>query len=228
LAVENMDVNKFINTVLGDDGYYCLFAYNKDGKRTQKFFTDKQELLEESKVLDANGYNTFFGLATYKVEGSRKANNTVSMKSLFIDIDCGAGKDYATKREAFDALKEFCIKLKLPAPLVVDSGGGLHCYWVLTESVGIADWITVAERLKRVCGEEGLHADPAVTSDAARVLRVPDTHNYKKDTPRPVKILGHGAKQVNFDYFASLLGEDMIPLSADFSGRRGRREVSLP
>jgi hypothetical protein len=206
-----MDVNKFINTVLGDDGYYCLFAYNKDGKRTQKFFTDKQELLEESKVLDANGYNTFFGLATYKVEGSRKANNTVSMKSLFIDIDCGAGKDYATKREAFDALKEFCIKLKLPAPLVVDSGGGLHCYWVLTESVGIADWVTVAERLKRVCAEEGLYADPAVTSDAARVLRVPDTHNYKKDTPRPVKILGHGAKQVNFDYFASLLGEDMIP-----------------
>jgi hypothetical protein len=206
-----MDVNKFINTVLGDDGYYCLFAYNKDGKRTQKFFTDKQELLEESKVLDANGYNTFFGLATYKVEGSRKANNTVSMKSLFIDIDCGAGKDYATKREALDALKEFCIKLKLPAPLVVDSGGGLHCYWVLTESVGIADWVTVAERLKRVCAEEGLYADPAVTSDAARVLRVPDTHNYKKDTPRPVKILGHGAKQVNFDYFASLLGEDMIP-----------------
>jgi hypothetical protein len=206
-----MDVNKFINTVLGDDGYYCLFAYNKDGKRTQKFFTDKQELLEESKVLDANGYNTFFGLATYKVEGSRKANNTVSMKSLFIDIDCGAGKDYATKREALDALKEFCIKLKLPAPLVVDSGGGLHCYWVLTKSVGIADWVTVAERLKRVCAEEGLYADPAVTSDAARVLRVPDTHNYKKDTPRPVKILGHGAKQVNFDYFASLLGEDMIP-----------------
>jgi hypothetical protein len=210
-----MDVNKFINTVLGDDGYYCLFAYNKDGKRTQKFFTDKQELLEESKVLDANGYNTFFGLATYKVEGSRKANNTVSMKSLFIDIDCGAGKDYATKREAFDALKEFCIKLKLPAPLVVDSGGGLHCYWVLTESVGIADWVTVAERLKRVCAEEGLYADPAVTSDAARVLRVPDTHNYKKDTPRPVKILGHGAKQVNFDYFASLLGEDMIPATEE-------------
>jgi hypothetical protein len=213
-----MDVNKFINTVLGDDGYYCLFAYNKDGKRTQKFFTDKQELLEESKVLDANGYNTFFGLATYKVEGSRKANNTVSMKSLFIDIDCGAGKDYATKREAFDALKEFCIKLKLPAPLVVDSGGGLHCYWVLTESVGIADWVTVAERLKRVCAEEGLYADPAVTSDAARVLRVPDTHNYKKDTPRPVKILGHGAKQVNFDYFASLLGEDMIPVPVKIEG----------
>lgn len=214
-----MDAKKFLDAVLGDDGYYCLLGINKaTGKRVQEFFSDKQELISRAHELDAKGYDAYFGLATFEEEGSRKANNTRSMKAIFLDIDCGPGKDYEKKQQAVDALREFCTKLELPKPLILDSGGGLHNYWPLTDTVAIADWLAVTEKLKRKCAEHGLHADPAVTADAARVLRVLGTHNHKFSTPKEVIMIGHEVKPVNFDYFGSLLGEDMIPVPRKIEG----------
>jgi len=36
-----------------------------------------------------------------------------------------------------------------------------------------------AEALKAACAHYGFHADPSVTADVARILRVPGTHNWK-------------------------------------------------
>ena len=44
--------------------------------------------------------------------------------------------------------------------------------------------------IKAACADNGLLADPAVTADVARILRVPNTNNYKDDNPLPVMLYG--------------------------------------
>ena len=98
-------------------------------------------------------------------------------------------------------------------PTLINSGRGVHVYWILSEPVCRADWWPVAERLKRVCAEQGFPADPSRTSDAAGVLRVPSTHNYKYGEPLPVEFYGvEEPTTVDFDKFSVLLGGDPIPV----------------
>ena len=213
-----MNTKSFLDLVLGHEGYYCVWANRhvpgrKDPDIKQKFYSSVGELLEAARDLDANGWNAFFALGTYEEAGSRKADNVKWMKSFFLDLDCGPSKEFPTQREALKELQAFCKQHKLPRPTIVNSGGGLHVYWVLSEAVCRDDWWSVAERLKRLCADSGLAADPSVTSDAARVLRVPSTHNYKYDTPLVVKFFGLEAPSVvDFDDFAVLLGDAPIPV----------------
>ena len=71
---------------------------------------------------------------------------------------------------------------------MINSGRGIHVYCA-SEAVPTDDWLPVAAKLKQPCSDNNFLADPAVTADAARVLRVPRTHNYKPDTPAEVWIL---------------------------------------
>jgi hypothetical protein len=206
-----MDTKDFLDAVLGDDGHYCVFAA-KDGKRVQKFYTTREEVIEAATHFDSEGYETYFALATFCEAGSRKATNIKYLKSFFLDLDCGPTKDYPTKRDALISLKEFVIKLELPKPIVLDSGRGIHAYFPLTEQILYVDWLPVAEALKRACADNGLLADPAVTADGARILRVPNTHNYKDATPKEVKVLTKRQPATGLDYFASLVNEFTIKL----------------
>src|SRR5574343_440067 len=104
---------------------------------------------------------------------------------------------YETKKAAALALNALLEKTGLAAlgtPWIVGSGGGLHVDWPLDKEVDVASWKPVAENFKRLCKQESLAIDMTVTADAARVLRVPDTTNFKKkyETSRPVKLLGTG------------------------------------
>ncbi len=96
---------------------------------------------------------------------------------------------------------------------MVNSGRGIHVYWVLSEAVPTDDWLPVALKLKQLCADNSFLADPAVTADAARVLRVPTTHNYKPEVPAEVDFVGtHLPTLVDFDLFSRLLGNDPIPV----------------
>ena len=209
-----METDTFLKAVLGDTGHYCIFAANAvRSKRVQRFYSDVGVLAAEALELDDEGYDTYFALATFEEEGSRKASNARYMRSFFLDIDCGPSKDYPNKIEALNALQKFCGALQLPRPITVDSGRGIHVYWPLSEDIIVDDWVVVAERLKALCATNHFYADPAVTSDIARVLRVPLTHNYKTDPPSKVTLLGNGGYKVSqFDDFARLLGTEFVPV----------------
>ena len=71
--------------------------------------------------------------------------------SRFLDLDCGPSKEYPSQVEAIRDLRKFCSKLNLPTPLMVNSGRGVHVYWTLSKPVLLAEWLTVAERLKGMC-----------------------------------------------------------------------------
>jgi len=207
-----MSTGKFLRDTLAEGGLYCLFASNKkEDTRIQKFYPSLDELESTAYDLDSKGFDVYFALGSFNTKGSRKVTNVKAFKSFFLDLDCGPSKDFMTQRDAGDALRAFCKKLSLPKPTIVGSGRGLHVYWNLKEAVPFGDWLPVAEQLKKLCGNNKFAADPSVTADAARVLRVPHTHNHKPDVPSEVTILTQ-ANPVDFDHFSELLGGVPIPV----------------
>lgn len=181
-------------------GYYCAAGYTKT-KKEHNYDETLENLLNPITTWHDTKRDCYFALATFAKAGSREAVNATHIRSLFIDMD-----GYETKDAAIKSLNTFLFNTGLDLlgkPYLVDSGGGVHVYWPFTKEVMIGDWKPIAERLKRLCKQEGLSIDMSVTADAARILRVPDTTNFKKkyDTPRPVKLLAEG-NLFDFDVIA--------------------------
>lgn len=199
-----MDARDFLRRAVGTEGDYCLFVLKRDAsgeviKKIQRFFDNLEELQEQAERYDARGFDTYFGLATFKPgTTNRYANLALQMRALFLDLDCGEikanppdggpPKGYIDQETALKALRGFCKGYGLPRPLVVNSGRGVHVYWTLDKPALAHEWEPVARALKVACESRGLLADPAVTADAARILRIPGTHNYKADPPEQVEV----------------------------------------
>jgi hypothetical protein len=204
-----MDTKTFLEAVLGDEGMYCAWGNRiADSKKVQKFYPTIDALIHAAHNLDSEGYDAYFALGTFDDSGSRVASHVKQLRAFFLDLDCGPSKEYATQSEALSALRSFCKQAKLPRPTLINSGRGIHVYWRLVSPVSRETWLPVAERLKALCKRHGLHADPVVTADAARVLRVPGTHNHKSDPPSDVAVVGEIGPEVEFVEFSNLLGED--------------------
>jgi hypothetical protein len=153
--------------------------------------------------LEANR-DVYFGVAKYTNATTRTQENVQSLKAFWLDIDCGEGKDYDTQEEGLQALAAFCRTVGLPKPTLVDSGYGWHVYWTLTEEVSRSQWEPVAQRLREVCAAQGLRVDTKVF-EAARILRVPGTYNFKRDGRVPVSVLRVG-EPVSFEEVCGALG----------------------
>lgn len=190
-----MNTSEFLESALPADGFYCAVGI-KDGKVKPKFLTGIANLIEVAKELSDSGADAYFACATFS-ERRRLGEYAHKVRSFWLDLDCGedkaaAGKGYIDKKAAFDDLKKFCKQFNIPKPYVIDSGRGLHVYWLLDEAVSKDDWLPVAKALKKATLAH-MVVDPAVTADSARILRVPGTYNFKdKENPRPVLVLQEG------------------------------------
>jgi hypothetical protein len=185
-----MTSQEFLATVLPSSGVYCT-AEISTAKREHVFVNTIDELYNAAMAFDGKGYNTFFALASFDDKKKRTADSALKMRSLFLDIDCGVGKNYENKGQAATALDLFLGDTDLNTlgtPFIISSGGGLHVYFPFEEEVDVAVWKPVAENLKRLAKKHGFNIDASVTGDVARILRVPDTHNYKEAKPRRVSI----------------------------------------
>ena len=110
--------------------------------------------------------------------------------------DCGPDKavpnkkgkicGYIDQATGLTAFQSFCKKANLPRPIIVDSGYGLHFYWVLTEVLDRKTWESLSKRLRDLALADGLIVDTAVF-EASRVLRVPGTFNFK-DPSNPIEV----------------------------------------
>jgi hypothetical protein len=145
-------------------------------------------------LLQAN-YDVYFACAKYvdPAQGRIQKNGDL-LKSFWLDIDCGidkaaTGKGYVDQPTGLAELKKFCKAIKMPLPCVVNSGRGIHAYWLLDRTISRAEWKPVAERLKALCEEHSFLGDPSRTADNASILRVPETLNFKDEPPLPVEIL---------------------------------------
>ncbi len=106
-----------------------------------------------------------------------------AVNCLFAEFDVrGPAGDKATLLKHIESID--------PAPsVIVDSGGGYHCYWLLAETFHIEteqdrQWIDRLQKgwVARVGGDDG-------AKDLARMLRLPGTRNHKYVPPRQVRFV---------------------------------------
>lgn len=131
----------------------------------------------------------------------RRRDNTSAIKCIILDVDVKAPpKGYLNVVEALQAIAKFVVDAGLPLPTaLVNSGGGIHVYWISDRELSPAEWAPYAEGLRDLADHHGLRFDAACTIDLVRVLRVPDTFNHKEATPRPVKLLSLAPTDYNFE-----------------------------
>lgn len=222
-----MNTREFLRWVLPTEGVYVALQYNltSSGVR-QTYFDSVDDLAEATEYYDSMGQDVYFAMSNFRKKETRKGEDAKHIKSFFLDLDVGEDKvaerkGFATQDDALRRLEEFRVSLELPEPLIVNSGRGIHVYWGLSESIPVEQWKVVADQFKAKCREFGLEIDPAVPADMARVLRVVGTHNYKPETPAPVEVIGDVPAEVNFDFFASKLGMDTIPVPKKYTPADG-------
>jgi replicative DNA helicase len=103
-----------------------------------------------------------------------------AINCLFAEYDA---KDFSGDKDQAQAL---VTTLDPPPSVVVDSGGGYHCYWLLDQPY-LLDTPERRERARVLQAAWVVLMDADQQSkDLARVLRVPGTRNLKYDPPRPV------------------------------------------
>ena len=221
-GVYDMGNFDLLTAVQPEQGWYAVVGI-KGGRRQQEIVETREEFDRWVARFQRRQWNVFYGVAKFSgredEEGKRHRTkqDVVALKSFWVDIDCGPDKDYPSQEEALAALREFCKTVRLPKPILVNSGRGIHAYWPLEHDVTREEWEPVAKRLKEVCATQGLRVDNTCF-EVARILRVPDTLNYKGDTPLPVVVLTAG-KQVTLEGMRGLLGVKEQPTAVVRSGR---------
>jgi hypothetical protein len=144
-----------------------------------------------------------------KRRAAKSAAAALALKSIWVDIDVKAGdpKHYHTEAEALKAILLFAKKVGLPDPsAIVRSGGGLHIYWISHGALTPQGWLPYAQGLKTLLLANDVLADTVVTTDAARILRVPGTLNHKPKYPQPMPVeLVGGLPLVAYDFPKQLM-----------------------
>ena len=208
-----MDTLTFLRTILPEDGYKYVGLSRAGSSGIAHKAYDSLETMAQAIASYDNQTNltVYHACAAYKepyfeveVDGETKRKyrgqqNWYKAKSFWADIDCGEskaaeGKGYATKKDAATAIITFCRTNNLPDPMLVDSGGGIHCYWPLTQPIGPNSWRTIASSFKAALAGAGLLVDPTRTADLSSVLRPVGSHNRKPGRDvRQVKVVRDGS-----------------------------------
>jgi hypothetical protein len=171
----------------GTNSYYTTF--DADGNARQAWYDTNAPAL----VLPT-GTNVYFGVnpctsipKTNKAGEPRRPTAVRARKEYIAALNClyaeFDAKDFGGE---LDATLAHVLDLTVPPSVIVASGGGYHCYWLLDEPFMLD---TDDERARAVDVQARwttfVRGDKAA-KDIARVLRVPGTLNYKYEPARPV------------------------------------------
>lgn len=210
-----MDAAEFLARVVPQTGNYLTISWpTGKGPWAVQSFSSLNGHAEASQLLAwaaRKGIDAYHASAAFTVgvstttktnrpiiQAERKQSNVHSLRALWVDADVarpGDGKDptkvFADQTAAFDWLVAFVKATAMPPPnLVVNSGWGLHWYWLFETPLSGADWQPLAKALRDAIVAHGWTGDVAPVIDSARLLRPPGTWNYKdKANPRPVEVI---------------------------------------
>lgn len=187
-----MDTKEFFAEIYKgcDEGYITLTLLPE--RRTLWFELSEIEKLEQAVKKYSNKTNIYFGVCLRKrilpnnLRGKDSDISTVTALYADIDIKSKAHAETALPSSVNEAM-EFSNSLPLKPSILVNSGNGLHAYWLLNnpfkiQSTNDKDYISSIFRgwsrvLSAKAFEHGWKLDNV--SDLARVLRVPGSINYK-------------------------------------------------
>ena len=230
-----MNARSFLRTVFAgvEEGY--AVGFDLHGSRTAYGVpvTDTDELARWVVATDA-----LYSVGVYAappVNGSRGTVDDVrAITMLWADVDTDAGSHSRVAPPHAHALAVL-QGLEIPPSLIVDSGGGLHAYWMLREPWELfdarerTDARAVVEILQRAVSVRlGWVVDN--TADLSRILRVPGTVSRKYDPPRQVCVVGgtkarHEARDLQQWAEETLAGGVVPEAVRDESPTRGRNDT---
>lgn len=209
-----MNTVDFLRFVLPKKGLYFSATphsfVNDEGKEVGYFkhvcYSTVPELAAHCIDLSEDGKNAFFACGSFEnefIEIERKGlvkkkqrvqENALYARSQWIDIDCG-NDEYPTQKDGARALYDFCKNVDLPLPnVLVNSGNGIHGYWVFDQDVPKEAWQTSSKVFKALQARFNFaQTDTTRTADIASVLRPIGTNNDKSAKGlgvKPVKLIG--------------------------------------
>lgn len=192
-----MSTAQFLDHVLPAVGYRFLVSLAAPSAPwADSYMPNDPALLHAAQRAVAAGRDVYFGVGSYAIGPDGKPHRTAECAALHrclrVDVDCGEGKPYATKRDGLVALLQASDTLQLPRPTVVDSGYGIHAYWPFTIDLPNKTWLVLAAKFATALASVGLAVDTTTTQDAARILRLPGTTNFKHGAQAPVRLLSLG------------------------------------
>jgi P4 family phage/plasmid primase-like protien len=152
-----------------------------DGPTRPLFTRDVEMIAAHCARWNLEGRGMFFGACT-RVTGSHTGRRVdlAECPALWADID--TGKMGMDKDTVVSALRP----LPFPPSVIIDSGGGLHAYWLFSEAIDVRADVEDAETTEEAITSAlkqlaGICAGDLNVCDLARVMRLPGTMNTKTD-----------------------------------------------
>ena len=156
----------------------CLHPETAEVKVFWGKLGNKRQLAAQLKQADAfnrAGYGVYFAPCLRKTQ-SGKAEAAALAPVLWVDIDCDGNE--AKREAALEKLHGF----DLPPSAILNSGGGWHVYWLLSEAKVLE---TDSHREQMAALLRGLSmavgADDAYVKSAASLMRLPNSINTKPE-----------------------------------------------
>ena len=203
-----------LDAVLPTEGRYCIIGIGR--YPDQRFTETRAEADEFIQEFVDSGIDAYFGCAKFGPLDNRTQENALYFKALWLDIDCGPTKGvpnskgivegYLDQQTGLAELQKFCKAVVMPKPILINSGNGIHAYWLIGRTLDRKEWTPLAKRLKQLCKQHGLIVDEKVF-EASRVLRPVGSLNFKnKDEPKPVEVWNEHTPTLSYEDWHNLLG----------------------
>jgi hypothetical protein len=153
----------------------CIHPVSKQVKTLWMPLQKREAILRQADQLNREGYSLYFAPCP-RTRQKGNAEAAALLPALWVDLDCD--DDPARREVALLKLRGFT-----PAPsVIVDSGGGWHSYWLLSEPFALTEQSSreYAARLLRglFCA---LGADPEYVKSVASIMRLPESINTKPE-----------------------------------------------
>jgi hypothetical protein len=185
-------VTSFLNALYGreavgwaNSGWLEVRYLADNEKPVQRWYKPQDVPLDKLRAGNQAGRNIYFGVGLRRKRSGKKSD-VLAIPALWVDLDA---KDFSQgKSEALAALDRFPADLR--PSMVLDSGHGIHAYWLLEPAVTLNGngEIERVERTLRGLADH-LDGDPTV-ADVARIMRLPGFLNVKDpENPVPCKVL---------------------------------------
>ena len=183
-------LDKIFNPVLKNNLGDIEIRTFPNGQWPEQYFCQTVKEATDIAFNLCNSGSMFISVSIPRTGKAGKKENVHYVTAFHAEVDYGTDghkkqSDYETYDEAIKAITKFN-----PQPTLINlSGGGLHCYWVLsapvkTDEIGVNELESINKYfLQQLGGDKGTH-------NLDRVLRIPGTYNFKlPDNPREVRVV---------------------------------------
>jgi len=215
-----MDARGFFDLLFDD-------LVDKDHRLVIWSLPDKRATFHESieaAVADANARadeaDVYFGVGLVRSgikRGRGRAADVRMISSVWADVDFGKPNGPADETAALALINRIGQGVK--PTILVNSGHGFHCYWVLseplTEKKDASEWKAsqLATAWSNYVKTQAWASKVSIDSvgDVSRVLRVPGTYN-RKESSEPILItVQASASRVEFGWVTDLIDSTVAP-----------------